>query len=512
MGIISQVRQEAQKILDTLDAIYASGRLTVDGRYIEMEYAELDSLFANMPGYKQRSGEWYNSTFFAAVEQTEEYQWHRKDDTKTNTEYWIEYLKQNRLRYITWLAYTNAYRRQMEEVGQNYLMSSIGQFTIKLTNTITGNQVSENGHKDEYMYKAVKVFIDAKVTKNDLVQALSIYKNEIREMEMRLERIFKSQNVTSGLQGLFEGKPTLEIDEKNAIRKQVEELQKKLENGLASRTWGFEIEVPDAKGVETQPGIEKGDDGSLRSDNHSECDCDCGDCTYHECDCDYCDNGNSDPEHCGDSYCSGDIDSAEFRTTGGIQRVKHAGMYKLLEDLNNADAEMNDSAGTHIHVFAADLTTHQVGQVMAIYKWLENIVSVVAGRKNVNYAKDIPVAYIGSALKKNEPKLTAEKPLAVNVTWLANNSDRGTIEFRQMDCNLDADKITFWAWMVRGFVETAKRGAKLGDFKEVRDLNGIVKVFERFKFTLKSENPGMIIPGTRLDANQVKRTTFANSR
>lgn len=502
MGIISQVRQEAKHIMSQIDEMYAQGMFQENGRYKNQDYDAIAVLFKNMPGYQEKSGPWSNAYFFPPAEQTEENRWSNRLDNAKEAKYWLEYLEQNRMRVITSLAYARAFRRVFTP---DYFMSSASAFSIKLTDNITGNFVSEDGHKSDHLYKALEMLSLIPISIDDLKHGVEDWKQYRSEQDHRLNVIFRNKEASEGLKKLFESAPTVDLDKRAENIKQLNELQTKIVNGLASRTWGFEIEVPDAKGIEAPAGIEKGDDASLRSENTEDCECDCGDCTYHECDCDFCDNGNSDPDHCGDNYCASNVDSAEFRTNGGVQRVKHAGMYQLLKELNDEDAEMNNSAGTHIHVFAADLTTHQVGQVMASYTWLQNILSVVAGRRNVNYAKDVPLRDIGTAIRNRAPKLRPEKALAVNVTWVANGADRGTIEFRQMDCNLNADRITFWAWMMRGFVETAKRGASLKDFRNVKDLQGIVDVFAKFQFTLQSECPEMIIPGTRLDAANVKR-------
>jgi hypothetical protein len=178
--------------------------------------------------------------------------------------------------------------------------------------------------------------------------------------------------------------------------------------------------------------------------------------------------------------------------------------------LNEKDAEMNDSAGTHIHVFAADLTTNQVGQVFAAYKWLEHIMSAIAGRQNTSYAMDFPVSYIGSALRKSNPRLTADKPRTVNATPLFTN--RGTIEFRQMDCNLDADRMSAWAWIVRGLVTVAKRGATIANYKQVTDLNSLIELFAKFNVEPDNEHPELIIYGSKSDDDKVVRVQHVNTR
>jgi hypothetical protein len=72
---------------------------------------------------------------------------------------------------------------------------------------------------------------------------------------------------------------------------------------------------------------------------------------------------------------------------------------------------------------------------------------------------------------------------------------------------LNANKITFWAWLVRGLVETAKRGATLKDFKKVQDLNDVIDVLGKFEFFIQNENPGDVIFGSKSDTNLVKVQT-----
>jgi hypothetical protein len=96
--------------------------------------------------------------------------------------------------------------------------------------------------------------------------------------------------------------------------------------------------------------------------------------------------------------------------------------------------------------------------------------------------------------------------LVVNVSNLINSS-RGTIEFRQHNSNLNSKRISVWAWLVRGLVEIAKRGATFGDFKKCESLDDVLKVYAKFNFTVKSENPGLLIPGTKADTDSIRKVT-----
>jgi hypothetical protein len=471
------------------------------GRWIAMTMEQRIEILKDMPGAiyslpdEIRSGK---ISFYGVFPEW----WNDRTMNAEKYELAESWLVENRLQYIIYVAYLMAAGRINEGITNNY-----GRITnivnMNYADSIDMCHYETTPINESTTYLRLIAFATAVVTKIDLKEAAVAYSNELRDIRGNI-RDYKARIEGTAIDKVFEKKPILDAHEKADIRTEVNVLAKQLKNGLSSRTWGFEIEVPDAKGIEAAAGIEKGEDGSLRTENSDGCECDCDDCTYHECNCDVCEYGSSDPEHCNDSYCSSDADMAEFRTTGGIQRVKHAGMLKLCKDLLDADAEMNDSAGTHIHVYAQDLTTHQVGQVLASYSWLENIISEVARRKDVNYARSIPASHVGKALRRRNPVLVPVKAQAVNVSWLV-SGERGTIEFRQMNCNLQGDRITFWAWLCRGFVETAKRGAKFNEFKGVTNIQGIVDVFAKYDFTLESENPDIVIPGSRTDRDLFKR-------
>jgi hypothetical protein len=432
------------------------------------------------------------------------------DQTYGNWEYGetsfggLEFLTnpQNRLRLIYWKGMLNAYANDTETrpagAGSNqHVMWARG--------------VSSYGYDDTRETAAMFVlrkFAEVRPSIDELKNAKFSLQRWVEIVQARVNIVKNETEQGSGLNKILTEGPSGGREFTLRIEEQIKTLSNQLpSNGLASRTWGFEIESPDCKGVEPLPfsGIDKGDDGSLRSYEGSEdCECYCSDCTYHECNCDNCSDYNDSPDHCGSGECT-DAESAEYRSTGGIQRVKHNGMYDLCQKLLDEGAEMNDTAGTHIHVWAGDLTTMQVGTVMATYKRLEGLFSVLCGRNDVQYARRVSIEHIRFALSKKDPKLKAEKPRAVNVSHLLN--DRGTIEFRQMDCNYNADKITFFAWVVRGLIETAKRGATMQSFFKVMDFYDLVNVFGKYNYFLASETPGLVVPGTKTDSKSVEKVT-----
>jgi hypothetical protein len=147
----------------------------------------------------------------------------------------------------------------------------------------------------------------------------------------------------------------------------------------------------------------------------------------------------------------------------------------------------------------------QVAQVVAIYAITSNVLSVIAGRQNVTYAADISMSQLSKVLDKKNPKLYNDKPIAVNLGHL---KGRGTIEFRQMACNFDWREITTWAFIVRGIVNAAKRGATFRDFKHVTDLNNLLDRIAKFNHVLGNETPEEHVYGSRVDKNIIERGVF----
>lgn len=407
------------------------------------------------------------------------------------------HMLQNRMKFIALFAFDSVVM-----TGYGYATPFAASSRTRLV-YIDSYRHSDSSFNVETLQQTMRRMVnDSKISKSGMLLGVERYKDAIAELQRQIQ---KEETKTGTLVEHFKKRP--EVNSKSAENQIKEEFKAAYEvmpkNALTSRTWGFEVEIADCKGVEPVFGIEKGEDGSIRSYEASDdCDCDCDDCTYHECNCDWCENNNTDPDHCGSSYCT-DAEPAEFKSTRGISRLQHAGLFKLCKELDEVYAEVNDTCGVHIHVYAADLSSEQVAHVLASYKWLENIMTVVAGRGDVNYAGAIPIQYVQKALRGKG--LAHDKPKAVNLTWILNGNDRGTIEFRQMAGNYDAAKITTWAWLVRGFVECAKRGMKFHDFRDVTNFNGIIEVFAKYNYFLHDENPDRLIPGGMRDNAHIKR-------
>ena len=401
-------------------------------------------------------------------------------------------LSRNKMAAIVWVAFLRVIDNGRGNADYQSMMYNLGQ------------QGSSDMNRDD-MLTMIDQAAAASIDKAIYKWAIGTVESNIEKLQKRVNEFSKSSKEKVGLENVFDKRPNKPDDA--LIESQIEAAYHAMPNNmLVSRTWGFELEIADAKGVDAVFGIEKGQDGSLRSyESTSDCDCSCDECFYHECDCEYCETGSSDPDHCNGSSCSS-ADSAEFRTVKGSNRAKHAGLFKLCDALEAENAEVNDTCGIHIHVYAQDLTTRQVANVLAVYKYLDQIMMVIADRDDVNYAKRIPVDYVRQAYKGQLP---IDKPRAVNLTHIANSTTfdymRGTIEFRQMAGGYNAPRITFWSWLLRGLVTTAQRGAELKDFMKVKDIDGIIETFARFNYFLHDENPALLIPGGQQDNKHIKR-------
>lgn len=187
---------------------------------------------------------------------------------------------------------------------------------------------------------------------------------------------------------------------------------------------------------------------------------------------------------------------------------------KLSQDLIAAEAENNDTAGVHIHVFARDLNMQQVCQVVSTYSLIMNVLTKIAGREGTGYAATMTNEMLGNVMRKKNPVLYGEKAYAVNLMHLK-NENRGTIEFRQMACNFDWREITIWAAIVRGIVTCAKRGAKFYDYRNINTIAGIFEVFKKFNYELGNENVEEHVYGSKIDkahtAQEIKNEYVYNS-
>lgn len=406
----------------------------------------------------------------------------------------IENLIENIERYRLQVTVFNAFLQSIQATEEIKVNKERNMLTAVLNSS---NLISETELR--YVIASWEKIANTSIKSETIIDAVSSVAELKNIIIARKNRMLGTEK-SSGLTKLYNQKST-EKASSSWFSSIYDQMPK---NALTSRTWGFELEIADAKGVRAVFGIEKGEDGSLRSyESEDDCNCDCDDCRYHSCDCDYCESQNEDPDHCGNRHCA-NADMAEFRSVRGINRCKHYGLNKLCQNLQEQEAEVNDTCGLHIHVYAADLEPKQIGHVLACYHWIKNMIKDIAGREDTEYARDLTITEIKNSIKHGQ--ISANKMKSVNTMHL--NTDRGTLEFRQMEGTLNYQKITMWAWLVRGLVTCAQRGMTLTDMVKTKNLEDVMSVMKKYNYTLSSENPDEIIPGGRQDNEFIKKHVY----
>lgn len=248
-----------------------------------------------------------------------------------------------------------------------------------------------------------------------------------------------------------------------------------------ARTWGFEIETPDADSVygnavsvlyadyrealTADPNAERRTlesvlnfvaDGSVEGENtREECECDCDSCRYHDCDCDDCENRNTDPDHdCGSSECYGTGQYQEITSLGGLDTT-HPEALTLLDRAHLKDAEVNDTCGLHIHLGSADLSPVQVANVISAYRATSDLLGWIAGRSDTHYARRNEDTHRAEVMRER----STGKYYAVNTDpHFSTYRSAKTIEFRQHAGTNDTAEVRAWAVLLIALVEYAKAG------------------------------------------------------
>lgn len=398
--------------------------------------------------------------------------------TTSTIEEAYKYLRDHRVDFILHNALVRSTIKDLSEAGYG-LNNSFGYFSI-------------SGSSSTMFVELLRIFGNAEYKPIHLQEAVGYYHVVYGEYKTRMRQrgsMETQQKTIRGISALVLNKAQDPVDVE-VIEEQIQQAQTKLSDSLVGRTWGWEVEAPNPGDFTSIPGVEAGSDGSVESFEASDedCSCDCRDCTYHSCDCDNCDQYNEDVEHCRDSDCY-QCRSYEFRTVGGVTRALHPGLKNLLGQIS--DTEKNETAGTHIHVYARDLSAFQIGVALGGYALTQKVWDVLAGRNAEDdqrcrtYANVLPAEDIAETLRTKKLR-SVGKFTAVNTLHVT--SDRGTLEFRQMDCNFDFNRISLMAFMVRGLVEVAKRGATIAEFIHITDLNGLIKLYNQYGYTFGKES------------------------
>lgn len=423
-------------------------------------------------------------------------------------ENWIKIVKNNRTKWM--LARAKAWHGPRFVSGINlnwdlnaYIIESVQDQTADVIYISTVMELLEAlKERDDTRLHAE----DIRVTAKQYVEYIQDKQNHLEMLQGK--RSEGKNNFSEMIRKRTQMLSDVELEQK--VLAQFEGFAERLDKSpvaLVQRTWGWEMEIADAKGVDApyNSKVEKGSDGSLRSyeAGSDNCECDCSDCTYHECNCDYCESYNDCPEHCGDGHCTTG-DSAEFRTIGPIIKSKHNALQTICKELTEREAEVNDTCGLHIHVYGADMKPKQIGNLLAIYMYLKPVLSPIAGRENDGYAQRMSVNNTLKALRKGQ--LPYLKPVEVNVNHL---NGIGTIEFRQMAGTYDYKAIHGWAWIVRGLTEACRQGAQLRDFIHVNDFDQLLQVLiYKFSHDKRFENLDGVVYGSKMDQTQYTKGQF----
>lgn len=234
------------------------------------------------------------------------------------------------------------------------------------------------------------------------------------------------------------------------------------------RPWGFEIETPEADTLhynmtDTQNGlVEFCEDSSIEGyggGDGGDCECDCGECLYHECNCDDCGvNGSSDPSHgCGYSLCyQQGTEYQEVKTLPGGVNNTHPEALTALIGAGLESVRITSQCGLHMNIGSRDLSGRDISRIMTGYRLGAWLFDTIAGRESEQYASKIQPHHEDRA-RKGEP---TPKMTAVNTCHHFANVDDdpqiARLEFRQHKGTNNPAEVRAWAWLLCELVEYGK--------------------------------------------------------
>lgn len=234
------------------------------------------------------------------------------------------------------------------------------------------------------------------------------------------------------------------------------------------RTWGFEIETPEADQLHEAMTRDELDtvifcqDSSIEGyESGEDCECECQWCRYHSCDCDECEvMGSDDPTHdCGSSLCyQQGTEYQEVKTLDGGVKTTHPEALTALIRAGLESVEITDNCGLHMNIGSGDLTAQQVARVLTAYRLGSWLFDTLAGRVNSRFANPI-TPHIEDRTRKGE---ATAKMTAVNTghhfynLGPYGNPTNARLEFRQHTGTNDPAEVRAWAWLLIELVEFAK--------------------------------------------------------
>lgn len=158
----------------------------------------------------------------------------------------------------------------------------------------------------------------------------------------------------------------------------------------------------------------------------------------------------------------------------GLEQIK-----KVCKALKIAGAAVNRSCGLHVHHDAADFTTNTFKNLIRLYARFEPVIdSLVSQSRRGNNNR-----YCKSLAELNIDEIMKQKDL-YNITALYGNRYRklnlqsyithGTVEFRQHQGTIDADKIINWIKLTQAMVQRAvdrpvRKGTAAADWETFKD-------------------------------------------
>ncbi len=247
------------------------------------------------------------------------------------------------------------------------------------------------------------------------------------------------------------------------------------------RSWGFEIETPEADDLYNALSrselelMEFCEDASIEGGASEECECDCRWCLYHSCDCEHCDgdNGSDDPTHdCGSDECyQSGTEYQEVKTLDGGVRTTHPEALTALVGAGLETVKITNQCGLHLNIGSADLTPQQIARVMSAYRVGAWLFDTIAGRVDNRYCQKLDQEHEAQAVRG----ASAGKYYAVNTQHhfsnIKHNPIRARIEFRQHDGENSASEIRAWAWLLCELVEFGKSNRPLYWLAQAKTLD-----------------------------------------
>ena len=231
------------------------------------------------------------------------------------------------------------------------------------------------------------------------------------------------------------------------------------------RSWGFEIETPEADELYNALSrdewalMEFCEDASIDGGGNEECECECRYCYYHECNCGSCEvEGSDDPEHgCGSSECYQEgTEYQEVKTLDGGVKTTHPEALTALVGAGLETVKITNQCGLHLNIGSADLTPLQIAKVLTAYRLGAWLFDTITGRPDNRYSQKLDpdqerLARLEEATGKYSTVNTQH-----HFNNVKRNPERARLEFRQHAGENSASEIRAWAWLLCELVEFAK--------------------------------------------------------